>query len=118
MLGRSAGISVLASHAPLQYRKKSSPAFTAGSIFPTTTPATPPPPLLPTPPFFPKILLSPLPPLFLYPRHCPNTHSLPLKRQNLKKGSMHARQNLLRSLEGSWAFSSRVSAYGVAPTNG
>src|SRR5258708_36404933 len=38
MLGRSAGISVLASHAPLQYRKKSSPAFTAASMFPTTTP--------------------------------------------------------------------------------
>src|SRR5258705_4936618 len=94
MLGRSAGISVLASHAPLQYRKKSSPGFTAGSMLPTTTPcdssaacqpttsahaaAANHTPLLTTRTLFSKILICPLSLLSFLSRHHPDTHTHPL----------------------------------------
>src|SRR5258708_22865202 len=68
-------------------------------------------PLLTTRTLFSKILICPLSLLSFLSRHCPNTHSLPLKPQNLKKGTIHAQQNLLRPLEPTCPFSPPFSPY-------
>src|SRR5258708_640546 len=95
MLGRSAGISVFPSHAPLQYRQKSSPTFTPAPMIPTITPCDSSParspraacqpttsahapaanhtPLLTTRTLFSKILICPLSLLSFLSRHHPDT---------------------------------------------
>src|SRR6202040_585123 len=119
-LGRSAGISVRFSHAPLQYRKKSSPGFTAGSMFPTTTPcdssaacsphagcqpivsrhvpAASQTPLLTTRTAFSETLICPLY-LFWSNPDPPDTHLHSLKRQNPRKGSTQTPQISLGTIQ-------------------